>query len=62
MDENHNSPGHKNVYILVRVSGLMSDRIGMRLYVDPEQIKRNKELDFTETWPVIPGSRLAATN
>ena len=53
--------GRSEVYIVMRVFELESRCPQMRLYLDPEQLRLDDELEFTaETWSVVPridGSR-----
>lgn len=42
-----------NVYLLVRVFGIASEKVGLRIYLDPEAARVNGELQFSiETWKV----------
>ena len=53
------TPGQRaaEVYIILRVFNLGQGRIGMRLYVDPETMRRNGELQFAaEQYTVIPST------
>jgi hypothetical protein len=44
------------VYLVLRVFGVESQRIGMQVYLDPEYLRQNGQLVFTgETWSVTPG-------
>lgn len=43
------------VYVVLRVYELDSRKIGMRVYLDPEQLRLDEELSFTgETWSIVP--------
>ncbi|KAK4235362.1 hypothetical protein C8A03DRAFT_36794 [Achaetomium macrosporum] len=45
------------VYMIFRVYGLESERIGMHVYLDPEYLRLDGQLVFTgEVWSVTPGS------
>lgn len=45
------------VYLVLRVFGVESQRIGMQVYLDPESLRRNGQLVFTgATWSVTPGN------
>lgn len=53
-DVNRNC-GQSEVYIILRVFGMCSDHLNMRVYVDPEELRVDENLVFTgETWPVVP--------
>lgn len=53
----HNMTHRQAIYLVCRVFDLTKDQIGMALYVDPERLKQNGELEFTaETWTVVPRS------
>jgi hypothetical protein len=55
MRDIHNANDRSEVYILFRVYGIESAGIGMKVYLDPEQMRLDKTLLFTgETWSVIP--------
>lgn len=56
MERMHASATKSEVYIILRVFSLNSDRIGMRLYVDPVRLRNEERLLFTtQTWSVVPG-------
>lgn len=56
MREKHESDDRSEIYIILRVFLLNSNRIGMRVYVDPWQLKEDQSLRFTgQSWKVIPG-------
>lgn len=45
--------GDKHVYIIFRVFNMFSDRINVKLYIDPAELERQGELDFsTDTYTV----------
>lgn len=45
----------KRVYCIVRVYNLLSDKIGIRLYVDPWRFRESRlEFGTTEKWKVKP--------
>lgn len=45
----------KKVYILFRVFGLESGQVGVKLYVDLEESRKNGELEFeAQSWTVTP--------
>jgi hypothetical protein len=57
MGSKHSMNNHAEVYIIMRVYWASSQRIGMRIYVDPEQLRQDGELLFTgETWSIVPGN------
>ncbi|KAJ5633677.1 hypothetical protein N7528_001519 [Penicillium herquei] len=52
----HRSGGHSEVYLILRVFEIRGSSIGMRVYLDPEQLRLDGGLVFTgETWSVVPG-------
>ncbi|KAH6672747.1 hypothetical protein F5X68DRAFT_175032 [Plectosphaerella plurivora] len=52
-----NAQDRKEVYMILRVFGIENGRIGMRVYVDPEMMRVNGQLEFTgESWSVVPRS------
>lgn len=57
MEEKHGSFQDKSaIYMVLRVFWLNSDRIGMRVYVNPWQMKEDRSLIFTvPSWLVTPG-------
>lgn len=47
--------GRGKVYMILRVFDLDGPNTGMRVYIDPEKLRRDGKLRFTgETWSVIP--------
>jgi hypothetical protein len=45
--------GDTKVYIIFRVFNMFSDEINVKLYVDPVELERRGELDFsTDTYTV----------
>lgn len=53
----HRRNDHSMVYMILRVFGLQSDKIGMCVYLDPEQLRQDGRLSFTgQTWSVVPGT------
>ena len=52
----HTRDGKSEVYMIVRVFEIESERrIGMKVYVDPAQLELDEQLIFTgESWSVIP--------
>jgi len=54
----HATEGQREVYMILRVFEIECEgRIGMKLYVDPAQLKLDEELIFIgESWSVIPGT------
>jgi hypothetical protein len=45
--------GDKTVYIIFRVFNMFSGKINVKLYVDPAELERRGELDFsTDTYTV----------
>lgn len=58
MRETHRS-GPSEVYMIVRVFDLESKSPGMRLYLDPEQLRADGDIVFTaQTWSIVPGNGL----
>ena len=56
MQRIHHSEDHSEIYMVFRVFWLNSDRIGLRVYTDPEQLRQNGRLLFRgKTWAVTPG-------
>lgn len=56
MQRIHNSEDRSEVYMILRVFNLNTDRIGMCVYLDPEQLRQDRWLLFTgQTWSVVPG-------
>ncbi|CAH0025380.1 unnamed protein product [Clonostachys rhizophaga] len=54
----HNIEDRSEVYMILRVFWLDSNNIGMRVYLDPEQMRQEGGLIFTgETWSITPGIR-----
>lgn len=52
----HHTEDRSEVYMIFRVFWLNSDRIGMRIYFDPEQLRQDGRLVFTgQTWFITPG-------
>ena len=52
----HVSP--TQIYVICRVFNLGEEDMGMRIYVDPWNMKQNEELKFTETnYSVVPVKR-----
>ena len=55
MRDVHASRDNK-VYVILRVFQVERERIGLRVYVDPEQARVDGRLLFTgETWSIVPG-------
>lgn len=55
MRDVHYTNDHSAVYMILRVFEIESARIGMRVYLDPEQLRLDERLEFTgETWSVVP--------
>ena len=45
--------GDETVYIIFRVFNMFSDKINVKLYIDPAELERQGELDFsTDTYTV----------
>ncbi|VUC26126.1 unnamed protein product [Clonostachys rosea] len=58
MQNIHSIGDRSEVYMILRVFWLDSNNIGMRVYLDPEQMRQDGGLVFTgETWSIIPGNR-----
>ena len=59
MRDVHDKKGRSEIYMILRVFGIGSDQIGMSVYINPEQLRRDKCLTFTtstsEMWSVVPG-------
>lgn len=56
MRTHHNS--RETVYIVLRVFNINSDRVGLRVYVDPAAMEDVGGLLFTAgAWSVVPGQR-----
>lgn len=52
----HDRKDLKKVYIIFRVFNIGSKGMGMRVYVDPEELRLQEDLVFTgEHWSVTPG-------
>lgn len=48
----------KQLYVLFRVYGLDSGRIGVKVYVDPEIARKERQLEFEpKEWTVTPRAR-----
>ena len=49
--------GHpREIYMVLRVFDIESNRPGMCVYLDPEQLRLDGSLRFIgETWSVVPG-------
>ena len=44
--------------MIMRVFEIESSQPGVSVYLDPEMLRLNEELEFTgEMWTVVPGSR-----
>lgn len=62
MQRKHSSEDRSEVYMILRVFGLAGS-LGMRAYIDPEELRQNGELVFTApTWSVVPGNGNAVLN
>ncbi|KAK7222154.1 hypothetical protein V2G26_010157 [Clonostachys chloroleuca] len=58
MQNIHNIEDRSAIYMILRVFWLDSHNIGMRVYLDPEQMRQEGGLIFTgETWSITPGVR-----
>jgi hypothetical protein len=56
MGRMHRNEDRSEVYLICRVHSVSSQGIGMRVYLDPEQLRQDGGLVFTEhTWTVKPG-------
>jgi hypothetical protein len=52
----HYTEDRSVVYMILRVFGLRSDKIGMSVYLDPEQLRQDGRLLFMgQPWSVVPG-------
>jgi hypothetical protein len=52
---NTNLFGSRSIYVIFRVYSLGKPNIGMKIYLDPEELRRDGKLDFTtELWSVRP--------
>lgn len=48
----------ETVYLICRVFNLNSDRIGLRVYMDPAEMESRGDLVFTAgAWSVVPARR-----
>lgn len=48
------------VYLICRVFNINRDTIGMRVYLDPEQLRQDGQLRFAgQAWSVTPGNGVA---
>lgn len=57
MRDVHDVEEQTELYMILRVFGIESDEIGVKLYLDPEQLRLDESLLFTgETWSVIPNN------
>lgn len=55
MQDAHNARDRSCVYMLLRVSHIADQGIGMQVYLDPEQLRLNDDLQFTpESYTVVP--------
>ncbi|OGM49543.1 hypothetical protein ABOM_001651 [Aspergillus bombycis] len=51
------SRGSENIYIIFRVFNIGTNSVAMKVYVDPERMRRNRHLLFTaDGWSIVPGS------
>lgn len=49
-------PSANAIYVVFRVFNVGMGTPGVRIYVDPEEMRRRGDLAFTaETWSVVPG-------
>lgn len=56
MERVHALEDRSAIYIILRVFSLSSDNIGLRVYVDPIQLRNEQTLVFTtQTWSITPG-------
>ncbi|KAI0424953.1 hypothetical protein F5Y09DRAFT_118782 [Xylaria sp. FL1042] len=58
MQNNTNQQNHASatIYVIFRVYWLGQDNVGLRIYLDPESLRRTHQLEFTsELWSVVPG-------
>ncbi|KAL8345646.1 hypothetical protein RB601_005608 [Gaeumannomyces tritici] len=56
MKHSHAGTNRRKVYMIARVFDIGGSRTGMRVYVDPEQMRLDNALAFTaEAWSVVPG-------
>lgn len=52
----HDADGHLEVYLILRVFDIRGQTPGLKVYLDPEQLRLDGGLLFTgETWSVVPG-------
>jgi hypothetical protein len=55
MRDTHSLSNRSEVYVVLRVFDVAGDGLGMRVYLDPEQLRLAESLVFTaETWSVVP--------
>jgi hypothetical protein len=46
----------ESIYVIFRVSKLGGNSMELTIYVDPEVMRQERNLEFTaETWSVVPG-------
>lgn len=55
------TPGHSQqiseVYVIFRVYNLGQDSVGLKILLDPEDMRQRGELAFTpKTWSVVPSA------
>ena len=54
--ESHSPYRPVEIYLIIRVFNLGKDSMGLRVYFDPESLRKSGELVFTEeSWSVVPG-------
>ncbi|KAB8229009.1 uncharacterized protein BDW43DRAFT_289566 [Aspergillus alliaceus] len=55
--------GSERIYIIFRVFNIGTNSVAMKVFVDPESMRRSRHLLFTaETWSIVPGSGEAHLN
>lgn len=58
---NMHAAGRDEVYVILRVFGIESGTIGLRVYANPEEATVDGRLLFTgETWSVVPRAERAS--
>ncbi|KAK8038631.1 hypothetical protein PG993_007042 [Apiospora rasikravindrae] len=56
MQENTTTMGNRDtIYVIFRVYNLGCENMGLRIYLDPEELRVSERLKFTaESWSVVP--------
>ena len=57
MQNIHGAQGASEIYIIIRVSRINSERPRLQVYLDPEKLRQEGRLVFTgHTWSIVPGA------